>query len=160
YFAGAEQDALDRQLTPLTAAQRSRVLALARTGVARLDKFLAGPLGEDQRTSAAVMRWSLANAVASEPFDDYSFVFNQFSGVQVGLVNFMTNTHPLRRAADVDSYLARLDQVSARIDEALARARAATAKGLIPPRFILERAQYQVDAFLKPDAAHNVLVTS
>jgi uncharacterized protein (DUF885 family) len=160
YFAGPEQDALDRQLTPLTRAQREKTVALAKTGVARLDKFLAGALSEDQRTSAAVMRWSLANAVASEPYDDYSFIFNQFSGVQVGLVNFMTNTHPLRRATDVDSYLARLDQVSVRIDEALARARAASAKGLIPPRFILERAQYQVDTFLKPDAAHNVLVTS
>jgi uncharacterized protein (DUF885 family) len=160
YFSGAEQDALDRQLTPLTAAQRQKAVALAKAGVARLDKFMGGQLSEDQRTSAATMRWALANTVASEPFEDYSFVFNQFSGVQVALVNFMTNTHPLRRAADVDSYLARLEQMSIRIDEALARARAATARGLIPPRFILERAQYQVDTFLAPDAAHNVLVTS
>jgi uncharacterized protein (DUF885 family) len=107
-----------------------------------------------------VMRWSLANAVASEPYEDYSFVFNQFGGVQVGLVNFMTTTHPLRRAADVSSYLARLDQVGARMDEALARAKAATAKGLIPPRFILERAQFQVDKFLEPSADKNVLVTT
>jgi len=160
YFSGAEQDRLDRQLTPLTQAQRKKMINLARTGVARLDKFLAGPLGEEQRTSAAVMRWSLANTIASEPFEDYSFVFNQFGGVQVGLVNFMTNTHPLRRAADVDSYLARLDQVATRLDEALARARAATARGLIPPRFILERAQNQVDLFLKPEAGKNVFVTS
>jgi uncharacterized protein (DUF885 family) len=160
YFSGAEQDALDRQLTPLTTAQRKKMIDLAKTGVARLDQFLAGPLSEEQRTSAAVMRWSLANTVASEPFEDYSFVFNQFSGAQVGLVNFMTTTHPLRRASDVSSYLARLDQVSARLDEALARARSATARGLIPPRFILERAQHQVDLFLQPEAAKNVLVTS
>jgi uncharacterized protein (DUF885 family) len=160
YFSGAEQEALDRQLTPLTTAQRKKMIDLARTGVARLDKFLAGPLSEEQRTSAAVMRWSLANTVASEPYEDYSFVFNQFSGVQVGLVNFMTNTHPLRRAADVSSYLARLDQVSTRLDEALERAKAATARGLVPPRFILERAQHQVDLFLQPEAAKNVLVTS
>jgi uncharacterized protein (DUF885 family) len=160
YFSGVEQAALDRQLTPLTPAQRATMVALARSGLARLDAFLAGPLGEEQRTSAAVMRWSLANAVANEPFEDYSFVFNQFSGVQVSLPTFLTTTHPLRRAVDVDSYLARLDQVAPRIDEALARARAATARGLIPPRFILERAQYQVDLFLKPAADQNVLVTS
>jgi uncharacterized protein (DUF885 family) len=160
YFSGAEQDALDRQLTPLTQAQRSKMVALAKAGVARLDGFLAGPLSDEQRTSASVMRWSLANTVASEPYEDYNFVFNQFSGVQVGLVNFMTTTHPLRRASDVASYLARLDQVGARMDEALARARAATTRGLNPPRFILERAQYQVDLFLKPAADQNVLVTS
>jgi len=160
YFDGAEQDALDRQLTPLTASHRKKMVALARAGVARLDKFLAGPLGEEQRTSASVMRWSLANTVASAPYEDYQFVFNQFGGTQVGLVNFMTTTHPLRRASDVASYLARLDQVATRMDEALARARAATARGLVPPRFILERAQYQVDLFLKPAAEQNVLVTT
>ena len=160
YFAGAEQEALDRQLTPLTDAQRRQTIALAKAGVARLDKFLAGPLSDEQRTSASVMRWSLANAIASEPYEDYGFVFNQFGGVQVGLVNFMTTTHPLRRASDVASYLARLDQIGARMDEALARARGAGARGLIPPRFILERAQYQVDLFLKPAADQNVLVTS
>jgi uncharacterized protein (DUF885 family) len=160
YFTGAGQDALDRQLTPLTPAHRKKMIALAKTGVARLDAFLAGPLSEEQRTSASVMRWSLANTVASEPYEDYQFVFNQFGGTQVGLVNFMTTTHPLRRASDVASYLARLDQVATRMDEALARARAATARGLIPPRFILERAQYQVDLFLKPAADRNVLVTT
>jgi uncharacterized protein (DUF885 family) len=160
YFSGAAQEALDRQLTPLTEDQRKKRIALARAGVARLDRWLAGPLDETQRISAATMRWSLANTVASERFEDYNFVFSQFSGVHVGLVNFMTQTHPLRRASDVDSYLARLEQVSVRIDEALARAKAAEARGLIPPRFILERAQSQVEIFLKPAAAQNVLVTS
>lgn len=160
YFSGSEQEALDRQLTPQTPAQRKKVVALAKKGVAQLDTFLAGPLSEEQRTSASVMRWSLANAVASEPYEDYSFVFNQFGGVQVGLVNFMTTTHPLRRAADVSSYLARLDQVGTRMDEALARSKAATAKGMIPPRFILERSQFQVDKFLEPAADKNVLVTT
>ena len=160
YFSGAEQEALDRQLTPQTPARRKKMIALAKQGIARLDKWMAGPLDETQKISAAVMRWSLSNTVANEPFEDYGFVFQQFSGTQVGLVNFMTQTHPLRRASDVDSYLARLEQVGTRMDEALARARAATGRGLIPPRFILERAQFQADTFLKPAAAQNVLVTS
>ena len=160
YFSGAEQDALDRQLTPQTPAQRKKMIAKAKEGIARLDKWMAGSLDETQRISAAVMRWSLANTVANEPFEDHGFVFQQFSGAQVSLVNFMTQTHPMRRASDVDSYLARLEQVGTRMDEALARARAATARKMIPPRFILERAQYQVDTFLKPSAAENVLVTS
>src|SRR6476661_5455195 len=85
YFEGAEQDALDRQLTPQTREQRQKMVAMAKSGVARLDAFLAGPLSEEQRTSASVMRWSLANTVASEPFEDYSFIFNQFGGEQVSL---------------------------------------------------------------------------
>lgn len=160
YFSGAEQARLDRELTPLTKAQRQKVQAQARNALARLEKWMAGPLDANQRISAAVMRWSLQNVVANEPFEDHNFVFSQFSGVQVGLVNFMTTTHPLRNPGDVDSYLARLEQVSARMDEALARARDAAARSLIPPRFILDRARFQVDAFLKPAANENVLVTS
>ncbi|UVW27407.1 DUF885 family protein [Massilia sp. H6] len=160
YFGGPEQARLDRELTPLTRAHRDKSVAMARAGLARLDQWMAGPLEEGQRVSAAVMRWTLQNVVANEPFDDHAFIFSQFSGVQVGLVNFMTTTHPLRNPRDVDSYLARLEQIDTRMDEALVRARGAAAKSLIPPRFILERAQYQVDTFLKPAAAANVLVTS
>ncbi|OON62425.1 hypothetical protein B0920_02870 [Massilia sp. KIM] len=160
YFSGAEQARLDRELTPLTAAHRQKVVTMARAGLKRLDTFKSAPLDETQKISAAVIRWSLQNVVANEPFEDHNFIFSQFSGVQVGLVNFLTNTHPLRNAADVDSYLARLEQVAQRMDEALARGLGAAARNLIPPRFILERAQFQVDHFLKPEARQNVLVTT
>ena len=160
YFSGAEQNALDRQLTPLTEAQRARTLALARAGVQKLDKYLAGPLDEDQRISAGTMRWSLAKKIEGAKFEDHRFVFAQTIGVHIGLVSFMTQTHPIRNASDVDNYLARLDQVSMRIDEAVARGRSAAARKLLPPRVILERAQDQVDSFLKAQAAENVFVTS
>jgi uncharacterized protein (DUF885 family) len=160
YFSGAEQAALDRQLTPITQAQRDKTRTLARNGLARLDKWMAGPLDATQRTSGAVMRWSLQNVIANEPFEDHNFVFSQFGGVHIGLVNFMNTTHPLRRASDVESYLARLEQIAPRIDEALVRARAAAAKNLIPPRVILSRAQDQVNGFLKDAPARNGLITS
>lgn len=160
YFSGTEQDALDRQLTPLTPAQRAKEAALRAAGLARLKAWTAGPLSETQHTSAAVMQWALENGTANAPFEEYTFGFNQMSGTHVALVQFMTQTQPLRRASDVPAYLARLDQVALRIDEAITRSRAATAKSLIPPRFIVERAQTQVEAFLKPTPALNVLVTS
>ncbi len=160
YFEGAEQGSLDRKLTPLTHAQRDRYTALARAGLARTERFLAGALDPTQRISAEVMRWSLADHLAGVPFADHGFMFSQFRGAHLRWVTFMTETHPLRNAADVESYLARLDQIGARLDEATLRARVAASRGLIPPRFILERAQGQVDAFLKPAPGQNVLVLS
>ncbi|MFL6657548.1 MAG: DUF885 domain-containing protein [Massilia sp.] len=160
YFSGAEQAALDRELAPINEAQRAKYQALAHAGLARLSRFLAGPLDSTQRISAETMRWSLQQTIAGQPFEDYNFTFSQMGGTQVGLVTFMTETHPLRRAADIDSYLARLEQIGARMDQATARARSAAARKLIPPRFILERAQAQVDNFLKPAPEQNVLVTS
>lgn len=160
YFDGAEQLALDRQLAPVTLEHRAKYQKMARAGLARLDRFLAGPLDATQRNSAETMRWSLQQVVAGQPYQDHNFGFAQMGGTHVSLVNFMTETHPLRRAADVDNYLARLALIGERMDQATARSRSATERKLIPPRFILERAQAQVDTFLKPSPANNVLVTS
>ena len=160
YFAGAEQQALDRQLQPISDAWRERQQTMARTGLAKLKGYLAGPLDDIERNSAETMTWSLEQVIAGQPYQDHNFQFAQMGGTHVSLVSFMAETHPIRRAADVESYLARLDQVAARMDEATARARRAATRKLIAPRFILERAQAQVETFLKPAPEQNVLVTS
>ena len=158
YFSGEEQQALDRQLTPRTAAQRQQNRALAVAGLAGLQGFVVRQLSPEQQTDAATLQWALQRVLDSEPFEDHWFVFNQMNGVQVNLVSFLTETHPLRRPADVASYLDRLAQVAQRLDQSSARATAAAAKGLLPPRFILERAHSQVQALLKPAPAENVFV--
>jgi uncharacterized protein (DUF885 family) len=160
YFAGAEQDTVDRLLTPRTPARRQRVIALAREGREQLDLWLAGSLDPEQRISAAIIRRDLENTLAGERFQDHGFVFNQLRGAHVQPVLFLTEIHPLRNAADLASYLARLDLVARRQDEGIALARAAAARDLIPPRFIVERARGQVAAFLEPAPENNVLVTA
>ena len=160
YFRGPEQDALDGQLSPLTAARRERERELARQGLATLARYLAGPLAPEQRHAALTMQWSLQRSVAAAPYEDLGFAFNQLSGVQVRSVNLLTQAHPMRRPADVQSYLSRLAQVPARVDEAIARTREAAARGVLPPRFILERGRGQIEAFLQPGPSDNLFVTA
>lgn len=160
YFSGAEQAALERQLSPLTPERRAQQAKLAREGLARLAGYEAGPLTPEQRVSAAILRWSLQREVLAEPFQDHNFLFNQLGGPQVRLVSFLTEQHPLRHSADVDAYLARLGQVGQRLDEGLTRTRAALARGLLPPRFIAERARTQVQAVLAAPAAQSDFVTA
>ena len=158
YFSGAEQAAFERQLTPRTPEHRARGRALARAGLTRLAAFEAGRLSTTQRTDAGTLRWSLQRALAAEPFEDHNFVFSQMGGPQVSLVSFMNEAHPMRTAADVEAFVERLRQIDQRIDEAIARARAAAAKGLLPPRFILERSRTQVQAFLAQPVERNLFV--
>ena len=42
-------------------------------------------------------------------------VFDQFSGLQVGFVNFLSQTHPIRNARDIENYLARLIRAGHRV---------------------------------------------
>src|SRR5262245_7651142 len=107
YFSGAEQDALDRQLTPITRAYRESRVARAREGLLALAAFDPQTLNASQRVSADMLRWQLEMIVQAEPFNDYRYVFQQFSGLQVGLVNFLSQTHPIRNRRDIENYLAR-----------------------------------------------------
>ena len=66
YFSGAEQDALDRQLTPMTKEARAARVAAARRGLAELRNFDRGSLDTTQRISAA------ATAAKPLPVSDYS----------------------------------------------------------------------------------------
>ena len=161
YFSGAEQDALDGQLSR-PAHRRMAQLELARAALPRLERWLAArganALSPTQAQAASTLAWSLRNRIASEPFEDHGFAFNQLWGLQVRSINLFTQIHPLRRPVDLNNYLARLEQLPAIFDETVAQSRAAAARGLLPPRFIVERARVQFEAFLKPLPTDNLLL--
>ena len=160
YFSGAEQDALDRQLTPITRAYRESRVARAKEGLAALAAFDPHTLNASQRISADMLRWQLEMIVQAEPFNDYRYVFQQFGGLQVGLVNFLSQTHPMRNRRDIENYLARLELVAAQMDEGVAQAKDKASRGFVPPKSILVSTIAQFDRFLAGPARANVLVSS
>ena len=160
FFSGAEQDALDRQLTPITKAYRAARIAKAKAALGELAKFDRAKLDAEQRISASIIEWSLKGTVDSEPFADFNFTFSQFGGLQVSLVNFLSQTHPVRNKRDIENYLARLDLVAAQMDEGIAQARDAATRGFLMPDFITKSALGQFERFLGDTPAKNVFVTS
>ena len=160
YFTGDEQDALDRKLTPITKEYWAARVALARRGIEQLRQFDRTQLDASQRVSVAALDWLLDDIVRSEPFNDYNFVFQQFSGLQVNLVNFLSQTHPIRNSLDIENYLVRLSQVAAQMDEGIDQAKDRASRGFLPPKFILTSTIAQFDRFLAGEPAKNVLVAS
>jgi len=161
YFEGAEQDALDRQMTlsrGLKAAQGEA--ELARRGLKELKQFPDSRLTPSQRTSAAVIRWDLEMAVKDEKFARLQFIFDQFRGEHVTLVQFLTTLHPIRNARDAENYLARLHLLAPLLDEAIAEAQSAERAGILPPNFILRKSRAQIEKFTAPPAESNSLVTT
>ncbi len=160
YFSGAEQESLDRRLTPITREARAARVEVARRGLAELRRFDRARLNPTQRISAAVLQWQLDDVIRGEPFADYAFVFQQYSGLQVQLVNFLTQIHTIRNRRDLENYLARLELVAGQIDEGIAQARERALRGIVPPRFILAATIEQLAGFLALPPSENVLVTS
>lgn len=160
YFSGEEQDRLERRLTPLTRAYREASAAIARRGLERLRAFDRAALTETQRLSADVLEWHLEQIVAGTEYEDYFFPLEQFNGANVYLVNLLTVAHPVVTPRDAENYVARLGEVAPRMREAIAEARRVAARGLIPPRFILQATIAQMRQFLEPPPAQNPFVTA
>ena len=160
YFSGAEQDRLERQLTPRTLAHRQARVGRARQGLAVLAAFDRAAMTETQRVSADLMRWQLQTIADAEPFLEHGFPLNQFQGVNVGLVTTLTIVHALQTERDAENYVAALGQVATRLREATTEARRIAASGILPPRFILRATIEQMQRFAATPAAENPFVAT
>ncbi|MEN5062230.1 DUF885 domain-containing protein [Luteimonas sp. TWI1416] len=160
YFDPALQRQLDRELTPQTPAFRAQTIALAERGLAELARFDAAAMSDTERVSAELMAWQLRSLVEGERYGDYAYPLQQFSGANVSLPNLMTVVHPVGDAGDADNYLARLGLFETRMDEATAQARALAARGILPPRFILEATIAQMRQFIAAPPQRNPLVAT
>jgi uncharacterized protein (DUF885 family) len=145
----------------LTPQWRGARVALAERSLAELTRIEnAATLTESQRLSADLMRWQLDTFIRSDRYDDYFFPFQQFGGVNVGLVSLMTVSHPIVTSADAENYVARLGQIAPRLDEAIAETRRIAGLGLIPPKFIIRSTLAQMQQFVASPPAQNPLVAS
>ena len=160
YFTGAEQDRLDRQLTPETAEWRRDAVEQARRGLKELATFDRSRMTDAERVSADVMRWQLQIVVDGEPFSDYDFPLDQFDGANVRIPNLMTVVHPVRTEQDARNYVARLREIDDRLAEATEEAARLAAKGIRPPRFILRSTISQMQEFVSSPAGQNPLVAT
>ena len=160
YFKGEEQAAVDRELPRIDQPWRLQQQAQNRRFLAELKHVDRTQLTPEQRTSAAIIGWALAQDVDAVAFIDDDFPFQQMSGLQVRIPTFMTQQQPLRNADDVQNYLARLGKIGAQIDQGIVLAKTAQAHGVLMPRFIADKVLAQFDQFLAPAPDHNLLVTT
>ena len=160
YFSSAEQDALDRLLTPVTKEYRASRVATAKQGLAALARFDRTKFDAPQKISADLLQWSLNDVVEGDAFRDFAWIFDQFKGLHVELVNFLSQTHPIRHARDLENYLARLALVAARMDEGVVLAKDSATRGFFMPKFIYASVLGEFDRFLADTPRQNVLVAS
>ncbi|HWK74265.1 MAG TPA: DUF885 domain-containing protein [Povalibacter sp.] len=159
YFAGEEQDRLERQLTPETRKYTEERIQLARKGLSELRKFDRSRLTQIQRVSADLMQWQLEAVAGTEPYLDYYFPLEQFGGANVQLVETLTLRHPLATRKDADNYLTRLELVDDRMNEVITEAQRLASKNMVPPRFIVQATLASMRTFSGAAPDQNPLVT-
>ena len=96
------------------AAQEAR---WAEHELATLRSFDRSRMGGDQRLSAEVLDWFMADQKEGNRFLFYDYPVNQLFGVQSTLPSFMIGTHPLVRPRDADHYIQRVSRFGVAMDQ-------------------------------------------
>lgn len=94
-------------------------------------------LDEQTQMSHRLFVLQAEHAIEGWKWRDHGYVFNQMEDSPNGsLPAFLINYHPVDDLADARAYLARLQQLPAVFDQLLANARAQSARGVMPPKFV------------------------
>jgi uncharacterized protein (DUF885 family) len=146
---------LRSQLGDRSSGGVQRVRQLVRSARDRIDALPVDQLSQPMRTSVAVVRSAVTTALEgfALPYGDITvgswrntpYVVIQNVGAYLDIPRFLDSDHPIENAADASGYLARLASYARQLDGELERLQAARALGLVPPRFLLEKALAQMN---------------
>lgn len=140
------------------AAQESEQRWIARE-LEILRSYDRSRMNPSQRISAEVMEYFLDDLVRQRAYLHHDYPLNQFRGFHSGLVDFMITTQPMASARDARNYLRRLKGFGVAVDQTLEGVALRESRGVVPPRWMLEKVKGQLDEFAATPVDSNVLVT-
>jgi uncharacterized protein (DUF885 family) len=145
---------LRSRLADRSAAGQKALADTIAADLARAEALDSSALSFPARTGIAVVKSAYRTALEgfALPYGDVAvggwrntpYVVIQNVGAYIDTPQFLDTDHPVENAADAEAYLARLAQYPTRLDGELERIRAARAMGLVPPRFLVDKAISQL----------------
>ncbi|MGI2093528.1 DUF885 domain-containing protein [Shewanella oncorhynchi] len=117
-------------------------------------------LDENQRISKDIALYLADFALISEPYRYHNYPLNQLFGVQNGYPSFMQAQHQVHSVGDAENYLSRLQKVKLKFAQTLEGLKIREAKGIIPPKFVIERVLTEMNDFVATPIQDNILYSS
>ncbi|WP_330147233.1 DUF885 domain-containing protein [Shewanella oncorhynchi] len=117
-------------------------------------------LDENQRISKDIALYLADFALISEPYRYHNYPLNQLFGVQNGYPSFMQAQHQVHSVGDAENYLSRLQKVKLKFAQTLEGLKIREAKGIIPPKFVIERVLTEMNDFVATPVQDNILYSS
>ena len=147
-------------LTDVSIAAGQERAATVRRNLEDLRRYERSELDDDERISYDILEWYLQDAVDGEPWMYHDYPVNPLDGVQSALPEFMVNIHQVNEGGDAQDYLVRLSKFPAKFAQVLEGLRLREAKGILPPRFVIDKVLDEMRALIAGPAQQNVLCTS
>ena len=161
---------LKSRLGDRSAAGQRAIANHLRAHVATLQGIDTKPLSTATRTDIDVARTAFETAIEGFdlPYGDVAvggwrntpYVVIQNVGAYLDVPRFLDSDHSIATRADADAYLARLDGYATQLDGETQRVRAASARGVVAPDFLLDKTIRQLSQSTTGDPASWDIVTS
>lgn len=161
---------LRRRLSDRSQAGQDRFAATIRSDLAQVDGYDLSQLTHSTRTTLEVIKSAYRTGLKGYalPYGDVAvggyrntpYVVIQNVGAYLDTPKFLDTDHLVEAAPDAEAYLARLAEYPAQLDGELGRMKAAAAKGLIPPGFLIDKTLAQLTRSRDDAAKGGGLVSS
>jgi uncharacterized protein (DUF885 family) len=141
-------------------AHQDQKLAELKETYATLHRYDASRFTGQDRISYEIFDYYIGMQVRGEPWRYHNYPVNPLFGVQSELPNLMTQVQQVNDATDAEHYIARLGEFPRKIDQVIEGIKLRDSKGIVPPKFVVEKVIEQIKRFLAPGASGNTLTVS
>ncbi|MGB0133246.1 DUF885 domain-containing protein [Dokdonella sp.] len=148
------------KLDDASIAQGDEMAAKIKADLDTLRRYDRESLDAEGKLSYDSLEFFLADQVEGDRFRYNDFPVNQMFGAQSSQPNFMAQTHQVNNASDAENYIKRLDQFPLNFSQVLEGLKLREEKGVIPPKFTVDKVLDQMNGFIGMPASENMLYTS
>ncbi len=145
------------RLDDASPAQQEMLLARLDDDYATLHRYDASRHTGQDRLSYEIFDYFVGMQVRGGRWRYHNYPVNQLFGVQSMLPNLMTQEQQVNDATDAEHYIARLAAYPHKMQQVIEGMRLRESKGIVPPRFVVEKVQEQIKRFLAPGPKGNTL---
>jgi uncharacterized protein (DUF885 family) len=141
-------------------AHQQRYFDRAKKNLEDLHAYPLEKQNASQQLSTHILDWFISREIEGEKYQWHNYPVNQLFGAQNEFPSFMANTHRLLAPRDCEYYRQRLIAVDTKFDQLLESLKLREQKGILPPRFVVEKVLLEMNNFVAQPAVENILSTS
>ncbi len=146
-------------LTDVSPARTEKLNEMTREGLAMLRRYDRSRLEGQVALSYDVLEYYLQTGVDGIPYTWHGYPVNQMFGVQSSMPDFMANIHHVGSVRGARDYVTRLSKFDDKFDGLIEDLRLRESKGIVPPRFVVEKVLAQIREFRGTPPKENILFT-
>ncbi len=117
-------------------------------------------LTPSQKIARDVLKWYLNNRLQEEEFRRHRYIINPMFSFHNQLTTLLTEHHRIETPRDAEDYIKRLSKYDVKVSQLLEQLAIQERIGIIPPLYVAETFQQELDDFVAVSCEENILFVS